>query len=153
MAPSLNSHSYYTHTHTLITSNVVLSVFSPVDHLVVVIEEVLCNSSIGSIIETKMLNCRRYDYYVTRYFPKLSILWSRHPHTQVRKYVHDFMYCFIHFHLKSVFNLPCWGIPGKTKSWGGGDWRWRRDGIWSCEDKQLFIHFGSFIPENIALLS
>lgn len=60
VAPSLNSHSYYTnthiHTHT-ITSNVVLSVLSPVDHLVVVIEEVLCNSSIGSIIGTKTLNC------------------------------------------------------------------------------------------------
>lgn len=71
--PSLNI-TATTHTHTLITSNVVLSVFSPVDHLVVVIEEVLCNSSIGSIIETKTLNCWWYDYYVTHYFLKLYAL-------------------------------------------------------------------------------
>lgn len=33
-----------------------LSVFPPVDHLVVVIEEVLCNASVGPIIGTKKLN-------------------------------------------------------------------------------------------------
>lgn len=61
-APSLNSRSYCTlqhaHTHMLsffFTSDVVLSVVSPVDHLVVVIEEVFCNSSVGSIIGTKKL--------------------------------------------------------------------------------------------------
>lgn len=70
VAPSLNSHSYYTQTHTfrhtlcLFTSDVVLSVFPPVDHLVVAIEEVLCKSSIGSIIGTEMVNGLRY-YYVT----------------------------------------------------------------------------------------
>lgn len=48
------------HTHTrafalslFFTSDVVLSVFPPVDHLVVVIEEVLCNASIGPTLEQK----------------------------------------------------------------------------------------------------
>lgn len=60
-APSLYSHSYAgAHTHTqphmhslLFTSDVVLSVFPSVDHLVVVIEEVLCNAAIGPISGTK----------------------------------------------------------------------------------------------------
>lgn len=61
-APSLHSHKYTVartskHAHTLLfTSDVVLSFFPPVDHLVVVIEEVLCNASIGPIIGTKKWN-------------------------------------------------------------------------------------------------
>lgn len=49
-----------THKHTLscsllFTSDVVLSVLPPVDHLVVVIEEVFCNASIGPISGTRSI--------------------------------------------------------------------------------------------------
>lgn len=38
----------------LFTSDVVLSVIPPVDYLVIVIDDVFCNASIGSIKETKV---------------------------------------------------------------------------------------------------
>lgn len=86
----------HTRTHTLITSNVVLSVFSPVDHLVVVIEEVLCNSSIGSIIETK--NVKLLVIWLLCNTPFSSALFfDQGILIQVRKCVHDLVYWYIHF--------------------------------------------------------
>lgn len=55
-----------------------LSVSSPVDHLVVVIEEVLCNSSVGPVIETKnvkgvtLVLCNIYYFDV-----KLFVVFSQ----------------------------------------------------------------------------